>query len=211
MQLADDRPNVELRRGAQGAPIVVLGFPYDPHIVAVVRAIPNRRFDWDSREWWAPVDDWAGVHVAEVLHRFPELTASAEVGAWLAGIERRWVGRVRTTRHDGRGWWVLDTRAGTVPEALRAGAIERDDGALLAPFTAAGARELRAQRSARLDAGADRCATIAELEPRARSSTSTSRCSRPTTSRRTRRAARAGGLPGSRRPQAGVTSTPPQT
>src|SRR6266545_3016205 len=141
MQLVDDRPNVELRRGEGGGMIVVLAFPYDPHIVAVVRAIPQRRFDWDRREWWAPVDDWAGVHVAEVLERFPELTTSAQVDAWLAAIERRWVGRVSTTRHDGRGWWVLHTRAGTIPEALRAGSIERDS-VVLAPLTAEGADAL---------------------------------------------------------------------
>jgi SWI/SNF-related matrix-associated actin-dependent regulator 1 of chromatin subfamily A len=161
MQLVDERPNVELRRGDGGGLIVVLAFPYDPHIVAVVRSIPQRRFDWDKREWWAPVDDWAGVHVAEVLDRFPELTTSPQVDAWLAAIERRWVGRVSTARHDGRGWWVLRTRAGTVPEALREGAIEID-GALLAPLTAAGAEALAGQDGARLDPAARRC--LAALE-----------------------------------------------
>ncbi|MEA2257154.1 MAG: SWI/SNF-related matrix-associated actin-dependent regulator of chromatin subfamily A-like protein 1 [Solirubrobacteraceae bacterium] len=156
MQLVEDRPNVELRQNAEGEPIVVLAFPYDPHVVAVVRGIPGRRFDWDRREWWAPVDDWAGVHVADVLERFPELTTSDEVDDWLAGIERRWVGRVSTARHDGRGWWLLRTRAGQVPEALTAGAIERD-GALLAPFTAAGAAALAEAPGARLDAAARRC------------------------------------------------------
>jgi hypothetical protein len=126
-----------------------------------VRAIPQRRFDWDKREWWAPVDDWAGVHVAEVLDRFPELTTSAQVDAWLAAIERRWVGRVSTTRHDGRGWWVLRTRAGKLPEALLEGAVEHD-GALLAPLTAAGAEALAELNGARLDGGARRC--LAALE-----------------------------------------------
>jgi hypothetical protein len=157
MQLAPHRPNVELRRTAEGEPIVVLAFPYDAHIVAVVRGIPQRRFDWDRREWWAPADDWAGVHVADVLERFPDLTASEEVEGWLAGIRRRWVGHVSTTRHDGRGWWVLHTRAGHVPEALRADAVEREDGTVLAPLTAAGADALAEQDAARLDAGARRC------------------------------------------------------
>ena len=156
MELVENRPNVELRKGAEGEPIVVLSFPYDAHIVAVVRTIPHRRFDWDAREWWAPVDDWAGVHVAEVLDRFPELTTTAEVDRWLDGIERRWVGRVSTARHDGTGWFSLDTRAGTVPEALRAGAVEVD-GRLLAPLTEAGAAALLEQDAARLDAGAQRC------------------------------------------------------
>jgi SWI/SNF-related matrix-associated actin-dependent regulator 1 of chromatin subfamily A len=161
MQLVDERPNVELRRGEDGGMIVVLAFPYDPHIVAVVRAIPQRRFDWDRREWWAPVDDWAGVHVAEVLDRFPELTTSAQVDAWLAAIERRWVGRVSTTVHDGRGWWVLRTRAGAVPEALQEGSVELD-GTLLAPFTAAGAQALADQDGARLDPAARRCLAAVE-------------------------------------------------
>src|SRR5512133_2572637 len=161
MQLVEERPNVELRRGADGETIVVLAFPYDPHIVALVRAIPQRRFDWDKREWWAPVDDWAGVHVAEVLDRFPELTTSAQVDAWLAAIERRWVGRVSTTVHDGRGWWVLRSRAGTVPEALQEGSVELD-GALLAPFTAAGAQALADQDGARLDPAARRCLASVE-------------------------------------------------
>jgi len=133
MQLAEDRPNVELRRGADGSPIVVLAFPYDPHVLALVRRIPGRRFDWDRREWYAPVDDWAGVHVAEVVDRFPELTTSAEVDHWLRAVERRWVGRVTSTRHDGRGWFVLHTRAGEVPQALRDGAVEGDDETLRVP------------------------------------------------------------------------------
>src|SRR5262245_66038275 len=111
MQLVEERPNVELRRGADGEPIVVLAFPYDPHIVAVVRSIPQRRFDWDRREWWAPVNDWAGVYVAEVLDRFPELTTSAQVAAWLDGIERSWVGRGTTNRYTSPGWCVLSDSA----------------------------------------------------------------------------------------------------
>src|SRR6478735_51237 len=161
MELVEERPNVELRRGPDGRSIVVLSFPYDPQIVASVRSIPQRRFDWDTREWWAPVDDWAGVHVAEVLDRFPELTTSAQVDAWLAAIERRWVGRVSTTRYDGRGWWRLRTRAGRVPDELREGAVEVD-GALLAPLTATGAEALAALPGARLDAPARRCLSALE-------------------------------------------------
>ncbi|MEA2249268.1 MAG: SWI/SNF-related matrix-associated actin-dependent regulator of chromatin subfamily A-like protein 1, partial [Solirubrobacteraceae bacterium] len=156
MELVEERPNVELRRGADGSPIVVLVFPYDPHVVAVVRRIPGRRFDWDKREWWAPVDDWAGVQVAEVVERFPDLTTSAEVDAWLRAVQRRWIGRISTTRHDGRGWWVLRTHAGTVPEALQAGAREHD-GTLLVPLTEDGAEAISELRSARIDSAAQRC------------------------------------------------------
>ncbi len=162
MKLVSSRPNVELRRGETGEQMVVLAFPYDAHIVALVRTIPNRRFDWDTREWSAPADDWAGMHVAEVLERFPELTTDERVDAWLEAIERQWIGHVRTTCHDGRGWWVLETRAGTVPEALRTDAVERD-GELLVPLTETAAHELRGLRSARLDAAAERCLAIVEL------------------------------------------------
>jgi SWI/SNF-related matrix-associated actin-dependent regulator 1 of chromatin subfamily A len=162
MKLVTTGPNVELRRGDSGEQTVVLAFPYDAHIVALVRTIPNRRFDWDTREWSAPVDDWAGMHVAEVLARFPELTADERVVAWLESIERRWIGHVRTTCHDGRGWWVLETRAGTVPEALRVDALERGD-ELLVPLTETAAHELRGLRSARLDAAAERCLALVEL------------------------------------------------
>jgi superfamily II DNA or RNA helicase len=155
-QVAPDQPNVELRRNRAGDEIVVLGFPYDATIVAVVRGIPGRQFDWDRREWWAPVGDWVAVHVADVLERFPELTASPAVDAWLSGVERRWVGIVGTMRHDGRGWWTLTTKAGTAPEALLAGSVQHE-GLLLAPLTVAGATALAEQDVARLAGGARRC------------------------------------------------------
>src|SRR3954454_24501618 len=149
MELVEDRINVELRRTADGQTIVVLGFPYDAHIVDAVRRIPGRRFDWDEREWFAPAEDWVGVHVADVLARFPDLTTTPEVDAWLSSIQERWIGNVTTVRHDGRGWFVLHTRAGTLPGALQA--VEHD-GALLPPLPAAAAALLREQPSARLDA-----------------------------------------------------------
>src|SRR3954468_21804512 len=159
MRPAEERPNVELRRDADGSSIVVLAFPYDPHVVALVRRIPGRRVDCDRRAWFAPVDDWAGVHVAEVVDRFPELTTSAEVDLWLKAIERRWVGRITTTRHDGRGWFALHTRAGTIPEALLEGAVEQEDGTMLVPLTKAAAEAIDELRSARLDGAAHRTLT----------------------------------------------------
>src|SRR6185436_10492739 len=85
--------------------------------------------------------------------------------------------RVATTRYDGRGWWVLETAAGEVPEALRDGAVEppaepeaSGDGVtaphrprLLVPLTEANAHLLRAQESARIDAAAERCIAALEL------------------------------------------------
>jgi SWI/SNF-related matrix-associated actin-dependent regulator 1 of chromatin subfamily A len=160
MQAVEERPNVELRRDPDGRPVVVLAFPYDPQLVAAVRGIPRRRFDWDRREWSAPVDDWAGAQLLDVLDRFPELSTSAEVDLWLAGVRRRWVGQVSVTAHDGRGWFALRTRAGEVPEPLRGGA--RRDGVQLAPLTAQAAQALLEQRGARLDSRAQRCVGLLE-------------------------------------------------
>ena len=113
-----DRPRTSSSAATAIEQIVVLAFPYDATIVNVVRGIPGRRFDWDRREWWAPIDDWVGVHVVGVLDRFPDLVASDEVVAWIAAIDSRWVGFVGATRYDGRGWWTLSTRAGEPPAEL---------------------------------------------------------------------------------------------
>ena len=177
MELVPAPPNVELRTDPERGRIVVLSFPYDAQLVEVVRGIPHRRFDWDAREWWAPVEDWVAHHVADILRRFPELVPSEQVETWLSEVERRWLGRVSTTRHDGRGWWVLETAAGEVPEALREGAVELPaepeaggNGVtaprrprLLVPLTEANAHVLREQESARLDAAAERCVAALEL------------------------------------------------
>jgi SWI/SNF-related matrix-associated actin-dependent regulator of chromatin subfamily A-like protein 1 len=159
---ATDRPNIELRRNQAGAPDVVLSFPYDPELVAFVRTIPMRRFDWDTREWWAPAGDWAGMKVAELLERAPDLTAAGDVTRWLSEIKRRWIGYVRTTRHDGRGWLVLETLAGPLPAELPTDQAVERDGTLLVPFSQTAARVLREQTSARLNAAAERCLSIIE-------------------------------------------------
>jgi SWI/SNF-related matrix-associated actin-dependent regulator 1 of chromatin subfamily A len=161
MEQVADRPNVELRHDREGGALVVLAFPYERGLVELVRTIPNRRFDWETREWSAPAGDWAGMKVAELLERYPELSADEEVTSWLSGVRQRWIGHVRTTRHEGRGWLVLETLAGPIPEALRSGAVERD-GRLLAPLTRAAAQALREQTSARLDIAAERCLSILE-------------------------------------------------
>jgi SWI/SNF-related matrix-associated actin-dependent regulator 1 of chromatin subfamily A len=170
MELAPERPNVELRRDSAGALFVVLAFPYDPEIVEQVRTIPHRRFDWDTREWSAPAEDWSGMKVGELLERYPDLSASPEVLDWLSSVRQRWIGHVRTTRYDGRGWWLLDTLAGPIPDGLLEGSVQRD-GKVLVPLTLGAARVLREQPSARLDMGAERCLSIVlagEVPPPAR-------------------------------------------
>src|ERR1700729_2078787 len=114
MRAVPDEPNVALRPAADGQE-VVLPFPYDGHLVAAVRTLPGRRFDWDLREWSAPADGWVAAKLTEILRFRPELTRSPEFDEWLANAEQYWVGHVRTARYDGRGWFALDTLAGTPP------------------------------------------------------------------------------------------------
>src|ERR1700761_2738248 len=155
--VARQQPNVTLRHMGDGGQWVVLAFPYDANLVNLARSIPHRRFDWDTREWMAPVTDWAGIRVLDILERYPELDTSEEVTEWLSGVSRRWIGNVSTVRHDGRGWWRLQTVAGPLPEEFPASDLVVADGRQLLAFTPAAAAVLAEQRSARLDAPAERC------------------------------------------------------
>ena len=101
------------------------------------------------------------MKVTEALERYPDLIPTPEVLEWLAGVRRRWIGSVSTRRYDGRGWLVLRTLAGPIPEPLTEGAVEHE-GRLLAPLTIEAAQALRAQRSAHLDIAAERCLQIVE-------------------------------------------------
>lgn len=166
MQLVPDTPNVELRLRRDGHRVVVLSFPYDVNIVAAVRAIPGRQFDWDTKEWSAPIDEWVGLHVAEILRRFPDLTPAPEVEAWLERIAERWIATVATTEHDGRGWFVLRTRAGEIPEAVAERTVTAG-GQTLASMTRAVAEVLERERAVRLDRAAQRCveALLSDTDP----------------------------------------------
>src|SRR4051794_3157735 len=117
---ADPVHHVELRRNLQGHESVVFSFPYRADIVDAVRAIPGRRFEWQSKEWWAPRADATAAYVQGVIERFPELDVAPEVEEWLARAVKGWVGRVTAARRAGTGWFVLDGIAGELPEELQA-------------------------------------------------------------------------------------------
>lgn len=159
-----DRPNIQIRRGPEGAPIVVIGFAYDPKIVYRIRQIPKRRFEWETREWWAPVDAWTGLEIRNLIAEFPQLTTTTEVAVWLRGIEDRWIVQLTTTILDGQGWWVANTRAGEIPDELKAVAREHEDQTLL-PMTMAVAEILDEERGVKADGRAQRCIAAALLGP----------------------------------------------
>ena len=156
MKPAEPVHNVELRRDGFGHPSVVLSFPYRADVVDAVRAIPGRRFDWDTREWWAPRADATAPYVQGVLERFPSLSVAPDVAEWLSTSVRGWVGRVSAGRHAGAGWYVLETIAGELPEDLAAVAEERG-GRLWLPFTREVADGLVDLAGARMDSRAQRC------------------------------------------------------
>ncbi len=151
--------------GEGDAQEVVLAFPYDGHLVAAVRTLPGRRFDWDRREWSAPADGWVAAKLSAILAARPELRRSAEFDAWLAATERRWVGHVRTARYDGRGWFALDTLAGEPPQALREGAVKLG-GRWLVPLSPSHAAAIMELPDPHLSLGARRCIEAIECGER---------------------------------------------
>jgi SWI/SNF-related matrix-associated actin-dependent regulator of chromatin subfamily A-like protein 1 len=153
--------NVTLRDAGDEQRTVVLAFPYDARLVAAVRTIPNRRFDWDAREWLAPADDWSGAKLIEILRYYPELTRSDEAEQWLASVSLTWVGHVRTASHDGRGWWTLDTLTGEPDPALLEGSVTIA-GRIHVPLTPAAARALSELPGGRLNLAATRCLDLVE-------------------------------------------------
>jgi SWI/SNF-related matrix-associated actin-dependent regulator 1 of chromatin subfamily A len=156
-----DPINVTLRAGDDGGISVVLAFPYDALLVSAVRTLPGRRFDWDTREWSAPADDWVSVKLREILRLYPELTRSPEVDAWLAQVSERWIGHVRTAAHAGRGWWKLDTLAGSPPAGLRELILEQP-GRTLVPMVREAAEVLAELGPGRLSLAAARCLDLVE-------------------------------------------------
>jgi SWI/SNF-related matrix-associated actin-dependent regulator of chromatin subfamily A-like protein 1 len=158
VRVADPVHNVELRLNHHGQESVVFAFPYRADIVDAVRSIPGRRFNWEVKEWWAPRADATAPYVKGVLERFPVLSVSPEVEAWLARAVKGWVGRVTAGKRSGAGYFVLDVISGELPEGL-APLAESAGGRAWLPFTKEVAEELLEMPGARLDPRALRCAS----------------------------------------------------
>src|SRR3954452_15178281 len=162
MRAADPVHNVELRLNHHGQESVVFAFPYRADIVDAVRSIPGRRFDWEAKEWWAPKADATAPYVKGVLEKHDWLDVAPEVLEWLPPPGAGWVGRVTAGRYDGRGWFIGETVAGELEEALAAAAEERGN-RLWLPFTQEVASALLDLPGARLVPRALRCATTLQV------------------------------------------------
>ena len=154
MELAPQRPNVELRLAQTGEPVVVFAFPYDAEIVQAMRMIPGRRFDWVEKEWSIPQHDATAVYVADILARWPQLVAEDAVHTWLAGAPSGWLGRVTAQKRGGRGEFAIRVIAGTLPDEILALAGETAERGAVLPFSQAAADLLLEEPGARLDRGA---------------------------------------------------------
>src|SRR4051794_20018035 len=151
MREVEPPANVELRVAASGERVVVFAFPYSAERVAAMRAIPGRRFDCVEREWSVPAHETTAVYVADVLARWPDVLVDEAVRSWLDSCDLHWLGRATTRKRGGRGEFVVRTAAGSVPEALAALAVDREERSLVLPFTAEAAQALLGERGARLD------------------------------------------------------------
>src|SRR4051812_50215446 len=119
MHLADAVHNVELRTNSHGHDAVVFSFPYRADIVDAVRSIPGRRFDWQSKEWWAPRADATAAYVQGVIERFPELEVAPDVTEWLRRAGKGWGGRGTAARGGGAGGVVVRRGPRGVPPGVR--------------------------------------------------------------------------------------------
>ena len=80
--------NVRFGTDRRGRETLVLSFDYDRELVDAVRRLPERRFDWDAREWIVPRAPGAAAGVEDLLVRHPRLDVEADVANWLAEAAR---------------------------------------------------------------------------------------------------------------------------
>ena len=154
--LLDDNPR---------EPEVVFEFPFHEELNEAVKQIPRRWFDWRRKHWRVPAHPRLAKQIETVLARFPELTPSADVLAWLSDSDR-WRGLVSVLAYEGGGAFVMRTISGDLPDELEGGVVV-GEGRAVFPFSADSARSLVEAEGAQLDDLAALCARElrAGLEP----------------------------------------------
>ena len=137
-------------------PEIVFEFPFHEELNEAVKAIPRRWFDWRRKHWRVPAHPRLAKSIETVLARFPELTPSPEVLAWLSDSDR-WRALVSAVEYEGGGAFVMRTLSGDAPDDLE-GAIVVGEGRAVFPFSAESARSLAQAQGAQLDDLASLCA-----------------------------------------------------
>ena len=154
--LLDDNPR---------EPELVFEFPFHEELNEAVKQIPRRWFDWRRKHWRVPAHPRLAKQIETVFARFPELTPSADVLAWLSDSDR-WRGLVSVLAYEGGGAFVMRTISGDLPDELEGGVVV-GEGRAVFPFSADSARSLVEAEGAQLDDLAALCARElrAGLEP----------------------------------------------
>jgi SWI/SNF-related matrix-associated actin-dependent regulator of chromatin subfamily A-like protein 1 len=137
-------------------PEVVFAFPFHEELNDAVKELPGRWFDWRRKEWRVPAHPNASKAIQLLLERFPGLSATADVLAWLTDSDR-WRALVSAGTSEGRGAFILRTLSGDPPEEL-AGGLDAGEGRMVFPFSAENAVLLTSVDGAQLDDLARTCA-----------------------------------------------------
>ncbi len=138
---------------------LVFDFPFDEELNEAVKELPGRWFDWRRKQWRVPAETAAAKPIQDVLDRFPELTADAEVQAWLSDSDR-WRALVSVLMHEGTGAFVVRTLAGEAPEIEGGTAVTSDR--LVFGFDVRNAHRLSHLEGAQMDDLARLC--VREIE-----------------------------------------------
>ena len=164
MELVSGRPNVELRRRSRRRAYRRAGVPLRPCAGRPGADDPPPALRLGHPRVVGAGRGLGGAEGRRGARALPRARASsAEVLAWLAGVKQRWIGHVSTTRHDGRGWWVLQHAGRARPR--RAAATARSSTrrqAARAAHPGRGRRRCASSPRRACDMGAERCLQIVE-------------------------------------------------
>jgi SWI/SNF-related matrix-associated actin-dependent regulator of chromatin subfamily A-like protein 1 len=137
-------------------PELVFDFPFDEELNEALKRIPGRWFNWRHKHWRVPADPRVAKQIEALLGRFPHLTPSPEVLAWLSDSDR-WRGLASVLVHEGQGAFVVRTLSGDPPEELEDGIATAEDRRVF-PFSPRYAARLLRLQGLRLDDLAQMCA-----------------------------------------------------
>src|SRR3954452_19488413 len=78
------RSHVRMGEDRRGRQALVFSFPFDELLNNVVKRLPGRWFNWETREWTVLCRPESAEEIAEMLACFPRVEVDDEVADWLA-------------------------------------------------------------------------------------------------------------------------------